>query len=281
MVLVLTQPDRPAGRGLRAAASPVKTLALARRIDVYQPATLREPSAQARVLDAAADAMIVAAYGLLLPQPVLDAARFGAINIHASLLPRWRGAAPIQRALLAGDTQTGVSIMKMDAGLDTGPVFTEARVPIGPDDDAGSLHDKLAELGANLLLCVLADVAAGRAKATPQSGDGITYAHKIAKADTRLNWQRPANELERTVRAFRPAPGAVARLGDEPMKIWRARVVSGSCEPGAVLAQGDALVVACSTDALAIDELQPAGGRRMSAADFIRGRRLSVGTRLQ
>jgi methionyl-tRNA formyltransferase len=225
--------------------------------------------------------MIVAAYGLLLPQPVLDAARFGAINIHASLLPRWRGAAPIQRALLAGDAQTGVSIMKMDAGLDTGPVFAAERVAIAPDDDAGSLHDKLAELGANLLLDVLADVAAGRAKATPQSGEGITYAHKIEKAETRLNWQRPASELERTVRAFRPAPGAMARIGDEPLKIWRARVVSGSGEPGAVLTLGDALVVACGADALAIDELQPAGGRRMSAADFIRGRRLPLGTRLQ
>lgn len=266
---------------MRASASPVKTRALERQIEVYQPSTLREPGAQARVREAAADAMVVAAYGLLLPQPVLDAARFGALNIHASLLPRWRGAAPIQRALLAGDTQTGVSIMKMDAGLDTGPVFTEARVPIARDDDAGSLHDKLAELGANLLLGVLADVAAGRAKATPQSGDGITYAHKIGKADTRLNWERPANELERTVRAFRPAPGAVARLGDEPLKIWRARVVPGFGEPGAVLEQGDALVVACGADALAVDELQPAGGRRMSAADFNRGRRLPRGTRLQ
>jgi methionyl-tRNA formyltransferase len=266
---------------MRATASAVKTLALERHIDVYQPTTLRDASAQARVSQAAADAMIVAAYGLLLPQPVLDAARFGAINIHASLLPRWRGAAPIQRALLAGDAQTGVSIMKMDAGLDTGPVFAEERIPIAPDDDAGSLHDKLAELGANLLLGVLADVAAGRAKATPQSSDGITYAHKIEKADTRLNWQRSASGLERAVRAFRPAPGAVARLADEPLKIWRARVVSGDGEPGTVLALSDALVVACGSDALAIDELQPAGGRRMSAAEFIRGRRLALGTRLQ
>jgi len=256
-------------------------LALERRIDVYQPATLREPAAHARVREAGADALIVAAYGLILPQPVLDAARFGAINIHASLLPRWRGAAPIQRALLAGDAQTGVSIMKMDAGLDTGPVFAEARVAIAPDDDAGSLHDKLAELGANLLLGVLADVAAGRAKTTPQSGDGITYAHKVEKADTRLHWERPASELERTVRAFRPSPGAVTRLGDEPLKIWRTRVVAGRGEPGTVLAHGDALVVACGADALAIDELQPAGGRRMNAADFVRGRRLPSGTRLR
>jgi methionyl-tRNA formyltransferase len=277
----LTQPDRPAGRGLRAAASPVKSLALERHIEVYQPTTLREPAAQKRVVEAAADAMIVAAYGLLLPQPVLDAARFGAINIHASLLPRWRGAAPIQRALLAGDSETGVSIMKMDAGLDTGPVLAEKRVAIAPDEDAGSLHDKLAELGGDLLLTVLEDVAAGRAKAKPQSADGVTYAHKIGKTDTRLRWEQPAEEVERAVRAFRPAPGAVAHLAGEPLKIWRARVVDGRGEPGVVLSQGDALVVACSRDALAIEELQPAGGRRMRAADFLRGRRLPGGTRLQ
>jgi len=278
---VLTQPDRPAGRGLRATASPVKTLAREREIEVYQPATLREPAAQARVVAAAADVVIVAAYGLLLPQPVLDAARFGAINVHASLLPRWRGAAPIQRALLAGDRETGVSIMKMEAGLDTGPVFAEKRVAITQQDDAGSLHDKLADLGASLLLSVLDDVAAGHAKATPQSADGVTYAHKIGKTETRLRWERPAEEVERVVRAFRPSPGAVARLGEEPLKIWRARVVAGRGEPGHVLSQGDALVVACSRDALAIEELQPAGGRRMAAADFLRGRRLAGGTRLQ
>jgi methionyl-tRNA formyltransferase len=266
---------------MRAAASPVKMLALERHIDIYQPVTLREPDSHARVRAAGADAMIVAAYGIILPQAVLDAARLGAINVHASLLPRWRGAAPIQRALLAGDTQTGVSIMKMDAGLDTGAVFAEQPLAIAPHDDAGTLHDKLAELGASLLLGVLADLAAGRANAKAQSSDGVTYAHKIEKADTRLHWGRPAAELERSVRAFRPAPGAVARLAEEPLKIWRARVVAGRGEPGTVLMQGDALIVACGTDALAIDELQPAGGRRMSAGDFIRGRRLPGGTRLQ
>lgn len=266
---------------MRATASPVKMLALERHIEVYQPATLREPIPQAHIRDAGADALIVAAYGLILPQPVLEAARFGAINIHASLLPRWRGAAPIQRALLAGDTRTGVSIMKMETGLDTGPVFAEQPVPVNPDDDAGTLHDKLAELGADLLLRVLGDIAAGRADAKPQASDGITYAHKIEKADTRLRWDRPASDLDRAVRAFRPAPGAGARLAGEPLKIWRARVVPGRGEPGTVLAQGEALVVACGADALAIDELQPAGGRRMSAAEFVRGRRLPVGTRLQ
>jgi len=222
--------------------------------------------------------MIVAAYGLILPPAVLGVARHGAINIHASLLPRWRGAAPIQRALLEGDAETGVSIMQMDAGLDTGPVLAERSLTIGPDDDAGTLHDKLASLGAELLLAALADIAAGRARPRPQMEAGATYAHKIRKADTQLRWEKSAVELERAVRAFRPAPGATARLGDEPLKIWRARAVAGTGEPGSVLGP---LTVACGSDALAIDELQPAGGRRMSAADFLRGRHLPPAARLK
>ena len=263
------------------AASPVKRRALEHGIEVYQPASLREPASHARVLEARADALIVAAYGLILPQPVLDAARVGGINIHASLLPRWRGAAPIQRALLSGDAQTGVSIMKMEAGLDTGPVYARQPLPIAPQDDAGTLHDKLAELGGDLLLVVLDELATGRAHAEPQGTEGITYAHKIDKRDARLRWERPAIELERAVRAFRPSPGATARSGEESLKVWRSRVVSGQGEPGSLLEQRDALVVACGRDALAIDELQPAGGRRMSAADFIRGRRLPSDTRLR
>lgn len=223
--------------------------------------------------------MVVAAYGLILPPAALEAARHGAINVHASLLPRWRGAAPIQRALLAGDAETGVCIMQMDAGLDTGPVFAERRVPISAQDDTGTLHDKLAELGADLLLQVLADIEAGCAHAKPQGAEGVAYAHKIEKADAQLQWQRSAAELERAVRAFRPAPGAVARLGDEAFKIWRAHVVPGKGEPGTVL--GDTLTVACGQDALAIEELQPPGGRRMNAADFLRGRRLPPNARFQ
>ncbi len=266
---------------MRSAASAVKSRALERGIEVYQPVTLRDSQTHERLRAVKADAMVVAAYGLILPPPVLAAARYGAINIHASLLPRWRGAAPIQRALLAGDTQTGVSIMQMDAGLDTGPVFAERRIAIETDDDAGTLHDKLAELGADLLLAVLEDIGAGRASAQPQSADGVTYAHKIDKAEAQLRWERPATELERAVRAFRPAPGATARLAADALKVWRSRVVAGGGEPGTVLAQGEALTVACGKDALAIEELQPAGGRRMSAADFARGRRLPPGTRLQ
>ena len=225
--------------------------------------------------------MIVAAYGLILPSAVLEAARYGSINIHASLLPRWRGAAPIQRALLAGDAETGVSIMQMDVGLDTGPVLAESRIAIAPEDDTGTLHDKLAALGADLLLSVLRDVAAARGRARAQSSEGVTYAHKIDKAETRLDWKRPALELERAVRAFRPIPGATTSLGGEALKIWRARVVPGTGEPGTVLSQDAALVIACGGDALDITELQAAGGRRMSAADFTRGRRLPPGARLQ
>lgn len=266
---------------MRSATSAVKSLAQRRGIEVYQPATLRDPHAFGRLRALEADAMVVAAYGLILPAPVLEVARHGAVNIHASLLPRWRGAAPIQRALLAGDAETGVSIMRMDAGLDTGPVFAERPVAIEAGDDAGTLHDKLADLGADLLLSVLEDIVAGRARAHPQRDDGVTYAHKIDKAETLVRWERPAVDIERAVRAFRPAPGATARLGEAALKIWRAHVVCASGEPGTVLSQGDVLTVACGEQALAIEELQPAGGRRMSAADFRRGRHLPPGARLQ
>jgi methionyl-tRNA formyltransferase len=225
--------------------------------------------------------MIVAAYGLLLPPPVLEVARHGAINIHASLLPRWRGAAPIQRALLAGDAQTGVSIMQMDAGLDTGPVFSQRRIPILADDDAGTLHDKLADLGAQTLLEVLGELSAGRARSVPQPPEGATYARKIEKQETALRWDRPATELELAIRAFRPAPGASAILEGNLVKLLRARVVPGKAAPGALLEQRNALVVACGTDALAIEELQPAGARRMSTADFLRGRPLPPGARFE
>jgi methionyl-tRNA formyltransferase len=264
---------------MRTSPSPVKALALARGIEVLQPPNLSDPHTHSRLAAVKADAMIVAAYGLILPAAVLDVARHGAINIHASLLPRWRGAAPIQRALLAGDAETGVSIMRMDAGLDTGPVFSQRRVPILPDDDAGTLHDKLADLGAQALLDVLADLAAGQARSVPQPPEGATYARKIDKQETALRWDRPAIELERAIRAFRPAPGASAVLNGESVKVLRARVVAGEGAPGVLLEQRHALVAACGTDALAIDELQPAGARRMSSADFLRGRPLPAAAR--
>jgi len=266
---------------MRTGQSAVKRIALEKGLEVFQPASLKEPAALEKIAAARPEALVVAAYGLLLPEPVLKIAPRGAINIHASLLPRWRGAAPIQRALLAGDRQTGISIMQMDAGLDTGPVLARHPLPIGRDDDFQTLHDKLAALGAELLLEVLADIEAGRARSRPQSAEGATYAHKIDKAETQLDWTRDAVELERVVRAFRPAPGATTRLAQEPLKIWRSRVVAAHGEPGTVLAQDGALIVACGRGALEITELQAAGGRRMSAADFTRGRRLPPGTRLQ
>jgi methionyl-tRNA formyltransferase len=227
-----------------------------------------------------ADAMIVAAYGLILPPAILSAAKHGAINIHGSLLPRWRGAAPVQRAILAGDAETGVSIMQMDEGLDTGPVLARRTIPLGANDDFGSVHDKLAELGADLLVEILPAVQAGTARAAAQPDAGATYAAKIDKSETQLDWEGSAVELERAVRAFRPAPGAVARFQGEPLKIWRAHVESGEGAPGTII-DAKKLQVACGSGALAIEELQPAGGRRMAAMEFLRGHRVESGMRFE
>ena len=277
----MTQPDRPTGRGLRAVASAVKSLAVAHGLELLQPASLRDDALIERLRAVGADAMVVAAYGLLLPPALLEAAHQGAINIHASLLPRWRGAAPIQRALLAGDTETGVSIMQMDAGLDTGPVLAQRRLPIAPDDDFGTLHDRLAALGADALIEVLTALAARRASGRPQPQSGASYAPKIDKMETWLRWERPAIELERAVRAFRPAPGANARFAGDALKVWRSRVVTGRGAPGTVLEAARALHVACGEQALALDELQPAGGRRMPVADFLRGHRIARNARFE
>jgi methionyl-tRNA formyltransferase len=276
---VLTQPDRPAGRGLQPAASAVKHLAVKHGLPLFQPTTLKTPENAARVAAVHAEALVVAAYGLILPQAVLDAGRHGAFNIHASLLPRWRGAAPIQRAILAGDRETGVSIMRMDAGLDTGPVLSRHAVPIGADEDAGTLHDKLAALGGDAIVAALADVEAGRARATAQPAEGATYAAKIDKSETRLDWTQPAEVLERVVRAFRPVPGAFAMLDGQPVKVWRASPTQGSGAPGAVLESGEVIVIACGRGALSVSELQRAGGRRLSAREFLRGHPLVPGVR--
>jgi methionyl-tRNA formyltransferase len=224
---------------------------------------------------------VVAAYGMILPPSILAIAPHGALNIHASLLPRWRGAAPVQRALLAGDRETGISIMKMDAGLDTGPVLAQRSLAIAQDEDAGSLHDRLAALGAEMMTMTLAELLAGRVQATPQSPTGVTYARKIEKEETRLDWSRPAAELERAVRAFRPSPGATSSLEGEPLKIWRARVGKERGIPGTVLhLSGDAIVVGCGVDALEVTELQRSGARRLAAAEFLRGHPLTPGSRL-
>jgi methionyl-tRNA formyltransferase len=279
VLLVLTQPDRPAGRGLRPVETAVARLAAARGLPVAKPETLKDAPEVESVRALRPDALVVAAYGLLLPRALLDAGRHGALNIHASLLPRWRGAAPIQRALLAGDGETGVSIMQMDAGLDTGPVLRQKRIPIVPQDDAATLHDKLAVLGAEAMVAALDDFEAGRARAVPQPEDGVTYAAKIDKRDTRLDWSRPASALERAVRAFRPAPGAFGLLDGKPIKIWRAEVVDMQGEAGTLKVTNEHLVVACGQQGLAISELQRAGGRRLSVAEFLRGHPLAPGAR--
>ena len=279
IALVLTQPDRPAGRGLQAVSTPVARFAAEHGFTIAKPASLKSSADVDRVRALHPDALVVAAYGLLLPRELLEAASYGALNIHASLLPRWRGAAPIQRALLAGDAETGVSIMQMDAGLDTGPVLMQKRIPILPDDDAGTLHDKLVLLGAEAMVEALDEIEAGRARAVPQPEGGATYAAKIDKRETRLDWSRPALELERAVRAFRPAPGAFGLLEGEPIKIWRAEVCPSTGKAGAASVLNEKLVIACGEEALAVSELQRAGGRRLSAAEFLRGYPLAPGAR--
>jgi methionyl-tRNA formyltransferase len=279
IALVLTQPDRAAGRGLRLVPSPVKRFATAQGFAVLQPQSLKRAQEVEQVRTLRPDALVVAAYGLLLPQALLEAGRYGALNIHASLLPRWRGAAPVQRALLAGDRESGISIMQMDAGLDTGPVLMQERIAIAADDDAGTLHDKLARLGAEMIVHTLAELEAGRARAVAQPQTGVTYARKIEKRETQLDWARPALELERAVRAFRPAPGAFAMLDGKPVKIWKAKVVAKGGAPGTILEAQEKLVVACGEQALAVSELQRAGGRRLSAEEFLRGHPLAPGAR--
>lgn len=277
VVLVLTQPDRAAGRGLALHASPVKQLAEAAGIEVFQPPTLRDPLVQARIRTAAAEAIIVAAYGLIFPQAVLDMPRFGCINIHASLLPRWRGAAPVQRALLAGDQETGVCIMQMDAGLDSGPVLLSARQPINEDDTASSLQNRLAEQGALLIVEALAGLPL---PAQSQPPAGITYAAKINKAESALDWRLPAVQLERQVRAFNPVPGASCCLDGNLLKVWRAELVAGAGLPGEILAvQRSGIVVACGEGALRLVELQKAGGKRLAAAQFLAGTPVVQGSR--
>lgn len=278
---MLTQPDRPAGRGLRPSASAVKQLAAARGLEVFQPQTLQDEGALDRLAAARPEALVVAAYGLILPQRALEIAPHGALNIHASLLPRWRGAAPIQRALLAGDRETGITIMKMDAGLDTGPMLSLHRLAIAEDDDAQSLHDRLAALGAEAVVGAFAEIAAGRARPLPQPGSGATYARKIGKDEAELDWTKPCVELERAVRALRPSPGARSQLCGETIKVWRARCVARKGTPGEVLeSSAEGILIACGEGALLATELQRAGGKRLAAADFLRGFTLARGERL-
>lgn len=275
VALVLSQPDRPGGRGMTLKASPVKKLALENGIEVFQPLSLKEADAQEKIAAVGAEVMVVAAYGLILPQRVLDMPRFGCLNIHASLLPRWRGAAPIQRALLAGDAETGVCIMQMEAGLDTGPVLLRRGFPIAADETSVTLHDRLATMGAGLIVEALSGLprAAGL-----QSAAGVTYAHKIEKAEALVDWRKSASELDRHIRAFNPFPGAQALLAGQTIKLWQARPVTGSGQIGQILAvDRSAVVVACGEGALSISELQKAGGKRLPVQQFLAGNPLKVG----
>ncbi|UDF37020.1 UNVERIFIED_ORG: methionyl-tRNA formyltransferase [Shinella sp. XGS7] len=287
--LVLTQPDRPAGRGMKLQASPVKQFALEQGIAVAQPRSLRldgkfpdeaEAGRQA-LLEARPDVMVVAAYGLILPQWVLDLPRLGCLNIHASLLPRWRGAAPIHRAIEAGDAETGITIMQMDAGLDTGDMLLIEREPIRAEDTTASLHDRLAALGGRLIVEALELAACGGLQATPQPEAGVNYAHKIEKAESAIDWQQDAAQIARRLRAFDPFPGGQAQLEGETLKIWRAEPAEGAGAPGEVLAaEAGSLVVACGQGALRLLELQRAGGKRLGAAAFLQSRPIAPGSRL-
>ena len=287
IALVLTQPDRPAGRGLKLAPSAVKEFALEHGLPVAQPRSLRldgkypqdAVSAQQALVDARAEVMVVAAYGLILPQWTLDLPPRGCLNIHGSLLPRWRGAAPIHRAIEAGDERTGITIMQMDAGLDTGDMLLTEAIQIRPDDTTASLHDRLALLGGRLIVEALA--AGAGLKATPQPSDGVTYAHKIAKAEAGIDWTQPAAQIERRLRAFDPFPGACTQIDDETVKIWRAELVDRQGTPGTVLAVDDAgPVLACGEQALRLLELQRPGGKRVSARAYLQARPLAPGRQL-
>ena len=277
--LVLTQPDRPAGRGMKLKASPVKAVALAHGLTVAQPENLKSEAARQPLLAADAEAMVVAAYGLILPQAALAMPRLGCVNIHASLLPRWRGAAPIHRAIEAGDRETGITLMRMDKGLDTGAMLTRAALPILDSDTTGSLHDKLAELGAREIVALLPRLETMVGE--KQDDTLATYAKKIARNDARLDWSRPAEELDRRIRAFNPFPGAHALFANESIKVWRARPVMDAGQPGTVLSVSkEGLRVACGSGALDILEVQKPGGKRLAIAAFLTGGSIKPGDRL-
>ena len=274
IVAVYSQPDRPAGRGQKLAASPVKQLAVQREIPVYQPQTLRDPVAQAELAALAPDLLVVVAYGLILPQAVLDIPRLGCINSHASLLPRWRGAAPIQRAIEAGDHESGVTVMQMEAGLDTGPMLLKVRTPITADDTGGSLHDRLASLGPQAVLEAIAGLAAGTLRGEVQDDSLATYAHKLNKDEARLDWTRPAVELQRLIRAFHPWPICHSTLNGEALKVHAAELGEGSGGPGSILAADkQGLTVACGQGALRLTRLQLPGGKALDFGDLYNSRR--------
>jgi methionyl-tRNA formyltransferase len=281
VVAVLTQPDRPSGRGMQLTASPVKQLALQYGLPVLQPATLRTEEAQRAIAALGADVMVVAAYGLILPQPVLQIPRFGCLNIHASLLPRWRGAAPIQRAILAGDAETGITIMQMDEGLDTGDMLLKKACPIAAEDTAETSHDKLAGLGALAITEALRDLEHGKLRPERQDERLATYAAKLTKGEAQLDWNQDAAQLERAVRGYYPFPVAQTSFGETPLKVLRASVgAGGAAPPGTVVAvDRDAIDVACGSGTLALQVLQKPGGKALPAAQFVQGFPVKAGDR--
>ncbi|MCT6700490.1 methionyl-tRNA formyltransferase [Rheinheimera sp. 4Y26] len=275
VVAVYSQPDRPAGRGQQLQASPVKQLALQHDIPVYQPKSLKKAKAQAELAALNADLMVVVAYGLILPAVVLGTPKLGCINVHGSILPRWRGAAPIQRALWAGDAQTGVTIMQMDEGLDTGAMLSIATLPIEPNDTSASLYEKLAEVGPKALLDALQDLPALQQKAVAQDDAKANYAEKLSKEEAQLDFHKAAAALEREIRAFNPWPVSYLQLGNQQLKIWQARVepLTQAATPGTVLkVDKKGIVIATSDGALVLEQLQPPGKKAMAVADFINGR---------
>lgn len=281
--LVLTQPDRAAGRGLKMQASPVKQLAQQYHLSLLQPSSLKSTALEAQLRTVAPDVMIVAAYGLILPAVLLTIPRYGCINIHASLLPRWRGAAPIQRAILAGDQETGITIMQMDSGLDTGAILSRHTAAITPKETAASLHDKLAILGGTSIVTTLRDLVDGKLEPTPQTETGTSYASKINKLEAAIDWTLDALYIERKIRAFNPYPGAFTGLTGNPVKIWQASVADSGRSSGKsgeiINASNDGIVVACGHNALRIEILQPAGGKKLTAAQFMAGHPISTSDR--
>ena len=282
IVLVLTQPDRPSGRGMKLKASPVKELALQHGIEVFQPETLKDASAQSRIEEAKADVLIVAAYGLIIPTNVLNMPRLGCYNIHASLLPRWRGAAPIQRSLLAGDKETGVTIMEVVPALDAGAMISKGIVTITELDTAQTLHDALAKTGAELMVQAMEKLSKnGALDSTPQDESLVTYAEKLQKSEATIDWNKSADAISKQVRAFNPFPVATAILNGEVCRIWMATKKPGKGRAGEVMATNETIDVACGEDILCIHELQLPGGKRLKAHEFLTGRQLTVGTQFE
>lgn len=273
VIAVYSQPDRPAGRGKQPRPSPVKQLALAHQVPVRQPVTLRDPSCQAELAALAPDLMVVVAYGLILPPAILDTPALGCINVHASLLPRWRGAAPIQRAIEAGDTETGIAIMQMDAGLDTGPVLLTRRMPISPEDTGGSLHDKLAKLGPSVLLEAIDAIADGRARSQAQTDTGTSYARKIDKAEARIDWHQPATQTAARIRALSPFPASWSDLDGVRVKFYDAQPIAGEGEPGRIIAaHRQGLEIACGDGAIRTTRVQLPGGRPLTVTALLNAR---------